>query len=164
MALLRDDKVTVRRGGLTTARYREVMMTPIGPGLTEEQDFWLCQVLGQAGATRMEKFPRLVNRLGAPANGLTDYPVPPPLDGAAPFSRFVTALLGRGLRKMVEADLALQADRPDAAAELARSAGFTHARISHRFNCFRGTSAERKVSRDLFLHSLNFFARKGAVC
>jgi SAM-dependent methyltransferase len=48
--------------------------------------------------------------------------------------------------------------------ELARSAGFTHARISHRFNCFRGTSAERKVSRDLFLHSLNFFARKGAVC
>ena len=37
MALLRDDKVTVRRGGLTTARYREVMMTPVGPGLTDDQ-------------------------------------------------------------------------------------------------------------------------------
>jgi hypothetical protein len=37
MALLRDDKVTVRRGGLTTARYREVMLTPTGPGLTDEQ-------------------------------------------------------------------------------------------------------------------------------
>ena len=32
LALLRDDKVTVRRGGLTTARYREVMITPVGPG------------------------------------------------------------------------------------------------------------------------------------
>ena len=34
MALLRDDKVTVRRAGLTTARYREVMITPIGEGST----------------------------------------------------------------------------------------------------------------------------------
>ena len=37
MALLRDDKVTVRRAGLTTARYREVMITPIGEGLNDEQ-------------------------------------------------------------------------------------------------------------------------------
>ena len=49
MALLRDDKVTVRRGGLTTARYREVMMTPIGPGLTDEQVSWLDRALLQAG-------------------------------------------------------------------------------------------------------------------
>ena len=51
MALLRDDKVTVRRGGLTTARYREVMITPIGPGLTDEQVAWLDRAFSQAGAT-----------------------------------------------------------------------------------------------------------------
>ena len=33
LALLRDDKVTVRRGGLTTARYREVMITSDRAGL-----------------------------------------------------------------------------------------------------------------------------------
>ncbi len=118
MALLRDDKVTVRRGGLTTARYREVMMTPIGPGLTEEQDYWLGQVLGSAGATRVERFPRLVNRLGAPANGLTDYPEPAPVDASTPFGAFVTSVLSRRLRQILHADLALQADQPTAAADL----------------------------------------------
>jgi hypothetical protein len=122
MALLRDDKVTVRRGGLTTARYREVMMTPIGPGLSDEQDFWLSQVLGMAGATRVERFPRLVNRLGAPANGLTDYPMPALGDGSTRFGVFVASLLGRRLHQLLEADLALQADRPNAADELARTA------------------------------------------
>lgn len=122
LALLRDDKVTVRRGGLTTARYREVMMTPIGPGLTDEQDFWLSQALAGAGATRVEKFPRLVTRLGAPANGLTDYPEPPPADGSTPFGVFVTGLLGRGLHQLIGADLALQADRPGSTAELGRTA------------------------------------------
>ncbi len=122
MALLRDDKVTVRRGGLTTARYREVMMTPVGPGLSDEQDFWLGQVLGMAGATRVERFPRLVNRLGAPANGLTDYPQPPPADSSTPFGKFVTGLLGRRLHQILEADLALQADRPGAAEDVGRTA------------------------------------------
>ncbi len=122
MALLRDDKVTVRRGGLTTARYREVMMTPIGPGLSDEQAFWLSQVLSLSGATRVERFPRLVNRLGAPANGLTDYPAPAVGDGSTRFGAFVANLLGRRLRQLLEADLALQADRPSAAEELGRTA------------------------------------------
>jgi hypothetical protein len=122
MALLRDDKVTVRRGGLTTARYREVMMTPIGPGLSDEQDFWLSQVLGMAGATRVERFPRLVNRLGAPANGLTDYPMPALGDGSTRFGAFVASLLRRRLHQLLEADLALQADQPNAAEELGRTA------------------------------------------
>jgi hypothetical protein len=122
MALLRDDKVTVRRGGLTTARYREVMMTPIGPGLTDEQDFWLGQVLGTAGATRVERFPRLVARLGAPANGLTDYPAPPAVDATTRFGVFVTSLLARRLRQLLEADLALQTGRADADADVKRAA------------------------------------------
>lgn len=43
---------------------------------------------------------------------------------------------------------------------LATEAGLVDARITHRFNCFRGTTAERKVATDLFVHGVNFFARK----
>jgi hypothetical protein len=108
LALLRDDKVTVRRGGLTTARYREVMITPVGPGVNDEQTAWLDRAFIQAGATYVPKFPRLVTRLGAPATGPTDLPVPEPLDADAPFKKFVSQLLALRLRRIVEADLAVR--------------------------------------------------------
>ena len=117
-ALLRDDKVTVRRGGLTTARYREVMLTPVGPGLEPEQAEWLDLSMSEVGATTMVKFPRLVRRLGAPATGLTDFPEPPPYDPAAPVSRFVAGLFALRLRAILRADLALRGGDPCAAAEL----------------------------------------------
>ena len=108
LALLRDDKVTVRRGGLTTARYREVMMTPIGPGITEEQAAWLDRGFIQAGATSVPRFPRLVHRLGAPATGPTDLPDPGSFDAEAPFKKFCSQLLALRLRRIVEADLAFR--------------------------------------------------------
>jgi hypothetical protein len=108
LALLRDDKVTVRRGGLTTARYREVLITPVGPGLTDEQVAWLDRALAQVGATHVPRFPRLISRLGAPATGPTDLPVPGPFDAAAPFKKFVSQLVALRLRQIVEADLALR--------------------------------------------------------
>jgi hypothetical protein len=108
LALLRDDKVTVRRGGLTTARYREVMITPVGPGVNDEQTAWLDRAFIQAGATYVPKFPRLVTRLGAPATGPTDLPVPEPFDADAPFKKFVSQLLALRLRRIVEADLAVR--------------------------------------------------------
>lgn len=45
-------------------------------------------------------------------------------------------------------------------ADLAAAAGLTGGRIVQRFNCFMGTSAEDKVAKDLFVHGVNFFARK----
>jgi hypothetical protein len=122
LALLRDDKVTVRRGGLTTARYREVMITPIGPGLTEQQAAWLDRAITQAGATAVARFPRLVTRLGSPATGLTDFPLPRSFEADAPFATFVSQLLGLRLRQIVEADLAIRGGNPDAAAQLAAHA------------------------------------------
>src|SRR3712207_4695932 len=50
-ALLRDDRVTVRRGGLTTARYREVTITPVGPGLDEDQQDFVERALLGVGST-----------------------------------------------------------------------------------------------------------------
>ena len=122
LALLRDDKVTVRRGGLTTARYREVMLTPVGAGLDPEQRAWLDDALDAAGATRMQRFPRLVTRLGAPSNGLTDFPVPQPFDPGAPFSSFVSSLLASRLRQLLEADLAIRTDRPGGSRALVQPA------------------------------------------
>jgi hypothetical protein len=122
IALLRDDKVTVRRGGLTTARYREVMMTPVGPGLTEQQDVWLDRAITQVGATAVARFPRLVIRLGAPATGLTDFPLPRSFEANAPFETFVSQLLGLRLRQIVEADLAIRGGNLEAAEKLAAQA------------------------------------------
>src|SRR5215203_579665 len=122
LALLRDDKVTVRRGGLTTARYREVMITPVGPGINDEQTAWLDRAFIQAGATYVPKFPRLVTRLGAPATGPTDLPVPEPFDADAPFKKFVSQLLGLRLRQIVEADLAILGGTLEAAEQLAAHA------------------------------------------
>ena len=104
LALLRDDRVTVRRGGLTTARYSEVLITPIGPGLNDEQAAWLDRSLLQVGATQVPRFPRLISLLGAPATGPTDIPVPGPFDAAAPFKKFVSQLVALRLRQIVKAD------------------------------------------------------------
>jgi hypothetical protein len=119
LALLRDDKVTVRRGGLTTARYREVMITPVGPGLTSDQDAFLDRALTQTGATPVPRFPRLVTRLGAPATGLTDFPRSRSFDAAGPFMTFVSQLLAMRLRQIVEADLAIRGGDRGAAERLA---------------------------------------------
>jgi arsenite methyltransferase len=46
--------------------------------------------------------------------------------------------------------------------ELASTTGFDGGQIVERFNCFMGTSAEHHVSKDLFVHGVNFHARKPA--
>lgn len=43
---------------------------------------------------------------------------------------------------------------------LAAEAGLTDGRVVQRFDCFRDTSAEVKVAKDLFIQGVNFFARK----
>lgn len=112
VALLRDDKVTVRRNGLITARYREVMMTPVGPGIDAAQHNWLRECLTSAGATELDRFPRLVRRLGAPATGPSDLPVPADLTGGT-FGQFLTQVLGASARELISADLALTGDGRD---------------------------------------------------
>lgn len=44
--------------------------------------------------------------------------------------------------------------------ELAGAAGLTDARMTERFDCFRNTSAENKVSKDLKVQGMNFFTQK----
>ncbi len=44
--------------------------------------------------------------------------------------------------------------------ELTAAVGFVDGRITERFDCFRNTSAEAKVSKDLYVQGINFLARK----
>jgi hypothetical protein len=122
LALLRDDKVTVRRGGLTTARYREVMLTPVGPGLSDDQRAFVDRAFRNVGANRVPRFPRLVTRLGAPATGSSDIPAEQALDASMPFRRFVGAVVGNRLREVVRCDLALRGGDVDALARLSTEA------------------------------------------
>jgi arsenite methyltransferase len=45
-------------------------------------------------------------------------------------------------------------------AGLAAETGLVDGRVVQRFDCFRDTSAEAKVAKDLFIQGVNFFARK----
>jgi arsenite methyltransferase len=46
--------------------------------------------------------------------------------------------------------------------EITSATGLQGGKIVQRFNCFMGTSGERHVSKDLFPHGVNFYARKPA--
>ena len=45
-------------------------------------------------------------------------------------------------------------------AELAHAHLFLDARITERFDCFRDTTVEAKLARDLRVQAVNFLARK----
>lgn len=44
--------------------------------------------------------------------------------------------------------------------EITAGVGLTDGRIVERFDCYEGTSAKAKLSKDLFVQGMNFFARR----
>ena len=122
LAEVRDEKVTIRRGGLTTARFREVTVRPIGLGLDEPQRAFLIGTLSTLGASQVEAFPQLVLRLGAPANGRSDYPRPRPLDADATVSAWLANLIATRLHALIEADLSIRQGDDARVTALARAA------------------------------------------
>lgn len=103
-AAVRDERVTVRRSGMTTARYREVIVTP-AMGLTRRQrDFLVSAAVAVHGAV-VERFPSLQSRVGAPASGLSGFPHPATVTSGSALEEYVTAVFARHLRGIVEADL-----------------------------------------------------------
>ncbi|NHB85428.1 hypothetical protein G7085_14580 [Tessaracoccus sp. HDW20] len=72
-----DEKVTIRRSGIATARYREVAITPTRLLTGQQRDF----LLGAAravNATLVDTFPSLQQRLGAPPPASPTFPLPNP--------------------------------------------------------------------------------------
>ena len=119
LALLRDERVTISRGGLITARFREATLSPVGAGLTVDQLDWLDRAMASVGATKVAEFPELTSRLGAPATGRTDYPEPQLIRPDSPFAMFVSAVLTAHLRGIVQGDLAVRSGLPGGAEQVA---------------------------------------------
>jgi arsenite methyltransferase len=44
--------------------------------------------------------------------------------------------------------------------EVTAQIGFVDGAVVERFDCYEGTSAKAKLSKDLFVQGVNFFARK----
>lgn len=43
---------------------------------------------------------------------------------------------------------------------MTKAIGFVDSKIVERFDCYEGTSAKTKLSKDLYVQGVNFFARK----
>ena len=99
---IRDERVTVRRGGMATARYREATLTPTGL-LGKHQLEHVLAALDAVSATAVDEFPSLQQRLGPPATGGTDFPSPGPLNREATMEAFVTRLFAADLQSLVRA-------------------------------------------------------------
>lgn len=108
LATVRDARVTVRRGGLTTARFREVSISPLEPGLDAAQREFLARALGGLGGVPVPGFPSLIDRLGAPGTGLSDYPEPRPLDRDDAFAGWLSNLIAVRMRELIHADLSIR--------------------------------------------------------
>lgn len=119
LALLRDERVTISRGGLITARFREATLSAVGVGLNADQLDWIDRAMDSVGATKVVEFPDLSSRLGAPATGRSDYPEPPLIRPDSPFSMFVSAVLIAHLRALVQGDLAIRGGLPGGAEQVA---------------------------------------------
>ncbi len=99
---IRDERVTVRRGGMATARYREATLTPTDL-LDKHQLEHVLAALDAVSATPVAEFPGLRQRLGPPATGGTDFPPPGPLNRGATMEAFVTRLFAADLQGLVRA-------------------------------------------------------------
>lgn len=119
IAVLRNEAVQVRSGGVTTARYRQLTLTGEGSRLTARQAGWITEALSAAGGTRVAEFPPLAQRLGAPATGLSDLPDDREPDPQDNLERFVGGLLAARLRRITRADLAVRGGHRRGARELA---------------------------------------------
>lgn len=104
VANVRDELVTIRRSGITTARYREITITPCRVLSGQQRDF-LLSAARAVNATVVETFPTLQQRLGAPATGLTNFPDPEPPRDDFTLEEFTTEVFARHLQEIVHADL-----------------------------------------------------------
>lgn len=123
IAVFRDDQVQIRTGGVVTTSYREVTLTGVEGRLTGAQLAWLTEVLSAVGGIRVEEFPTLAQRIGAPATGLSDFPAPRECRPGDSLDNVWSHRLGRRMRPLTYADLAVRAASPGAKEELAQQLG-----------------------------------------
>lgn len=119
LATLRDDRFTIRKGGVVITRVREVTLRPT-PAMSAPQRAHVVSLLSAAGGSRVQQFPPLRERLGAPATGLTDLPAPRPWRDDQSLEEFVERTFATRLRAIVGADLELRNESTESTRHLTR--------------------------------------------
>lgn len=109
LAEITDEKVTIRRSGLTTARYRQVTIAPTKQLSAQQREF-VMSAMAAISATAVSSFPTLQQRLGPPATGLTDFPKPRSLLPEATLEELVSSLFATQLLDLTHAALDLAND------------------------------------------------------
>ena len=110
--MVADEKVTINRSGITTSRYRQIEITPTSR-LTGQQREFLLSAGAAVGATVVERFPSVRQRIGTPATGLSSFPKPHPIPADATLEELVTAVFTAHLDRIVRAVLDRLASDPD---------------------------------------------------
>ncbi len=96
LALIADEKVSVSRDGSMIRRYRQVTVRPTVE-MTAQQMESVLAAMREVDATQVERFPGVQQRLGAPATGLTDFPLTQPLRSNATMEELVSAVFAADL-------------------------------------------------------------------
>lgn len=96
LGVIVDERVTVERGAVTVRQYREVTITPES-SMTPQQVDHIVEAMAAVGGSRVDQFPTLQQRLGPPATGLTDFPVPQPVRTNATMEELVSAVFAADL-------------------------------------------------------------------
>lgn len=120
LATLCDERGTIRRGGLATARFRQATLTPLEG--EPEQVAAIDEALQVVGGQRVAEFPTLAQRMGTPATGLSDFPAPRELDPDSTLEMFVGGLIGWHLHALMLADVAVRPAGSEADPEPVRAA------------------------------------------
>lgn len=99
LCIIADEEVLVRRHATIVERFRQVLVLP-GPDLTLQQYAHVADAVRAVGGVQVDEFRTLQQRLGAPATGLTDFPVPQPLRRTATMEELVSAVFAADLRAL----------------------------------------------------------------
>lgn len=111
LAEIHDEQVTIRRGGVTTARYREATIRPTN-AMTPQQVQFVIASMESVLASPVHRFPTLQQRIGPPATGLTDFPEPQPVAKDATMEDLVTSVFAADLQDLTDALLDFELGRP----------------------------------------------------
>jgi CHAD domain len=146
VASLTDDTVTLRRGEVAVARYREVTIVP--SGCSPEAVTWLIDVLEASGATMLAEPVPLAVRLGAPATGMPDLPEPEPVDDGDLVLALFTSMVRRHARDLIRADRSIR-DGGSGAGVAIRSALAALTADLRAFGSFLHEDVVAKLAADL---------------
>lgn len=111
-ARVRDDRTSIRQGGVVTARYREVTVQ-FSKAATRAQREHVTAVMDAIGAAACDEFPSLAERIGAPVTGLSDFRDPSLVERGTTLESFVSWMFARRLDAVMRADLALRSGADD---------------------------------------------------